>query len=361
MATQQTIATLTGTVQKYMEDSWQEMPELDFRTPLANSSVLEKATIPANSGTYAEFRTFDHFAIEASSASNDTPKTYAENAEPADSIAIGTNVKQLSFEIIADYAYLGNVQIATDKVDLMRKMKEEFSILIRRKIHKLTNDRFVRPITANVLNSATSPTPLPTPLKTIFGSKAQGFADLTADSVITPNDIKRAVSALRNSNVPGVYGDKYACFIDNALWMQLQEDDEFKDQVKRVEDMNRKVFQDGGMIDWGGVRFIMQDDPYRAALPIAAVTNVLTLRKDTGKVHVCHILGKNCAGYVDFGKPGTVERRTMTPKFKVQDISATGTGPTIGWRMAFQACVLDSLRGINIAATSRFDESMSDL
>jgi len=358
-----TISSLTGTIQKYFEQAWMDLPQTEFRTPLANSTILEKATLPKNSGTYAEFRIFDHFTVptltSVDGSGGDTPKTYSENAEPSTPLALSASVFQVSFEMLAGYFEIGNIHAATDPVDIVAKTKEEMALFIRRMTHMLTNDRFVRAITANVLNSSQSPTPLPAPFKTIFANGVGSFGGLQADSFFTSLDFKRARMLLRNANVPGVFGDKYAAFVEEAILAQLQEDPTFKDQIKRHEDMLQKTMADGGYVDWEGMRFLLQDDGYRANLP--AASGALTTRANGGAVHVAHILGKYSAGYVDFGGANTVQRRSLMPKWHVVDTSKTGTGPSVGFRMPYQAAVMDSLRGVNLAGTSAFDESIADI
>jgi N4-gp56 family major capsid protein len=244
------------------------------------------------------------------------------------------------------------------------KTKEEFKLYVRRMSHMITNDRCVVPIVANVLNAAQSPSPLPAPFATIFAG-ANNFAGLTEGSLLTTGHIKRMVAIARNSGAPGAFGKLYAMVIDNAGLTQLSDDDDFLDVVKRHADMTGKALKEGDMIDWGGVRFVLQDDAYRCELNSEG--GALTTRKNTGKVHVAHLLGKGAMGYVDFGgkagKDGStgVQRRTLMPKFKVQDLSKTGTSFTIGWRIPFQACVLNNKRGLNIAYCSNYDETIDEL
>ncbi len=354
------ISDISGTIQKYFEKSWMDMPQEEFKTPLANSDLLEKATIPANSGQYAEFRRFYHMSPETN-GTDDDPKTYSENAEPSSPIQLSGYVYQVAFEMLAAYTEIGNVAQATDPIDLVRKAKDEFQILIRRVIHRLTNSRCVKAITANVLNTSLVPSPLPSPFSTIYAGGVNSFGALTANSVFTMNDFKRARSLLRNlaGGVPGFKGDMYAAIIDEAVKDQLLEDPLFRDSAKRHEDMNQKAFGVGSLMTYEGMMWIIQSDPYRVQLPAAG--GAISHRDDTGFVHVAHVIGKGALGYVDFGGAGTLTRRTLMPTFKVLDISKTGTGPSIGWRMPYQACVTDTNRGVNIAGCSRYNTAISDI
>jgi len=113
------------------------------------------------------------------------------------------------------------------------------------------------------------------------------------------------------------------------------------------------------MVDWEGCIFVEQDDPYRCHLPAAGGT--LAVRRDTGAVHVCHILGKAALGYVEFGGKGSVARSRSMPSFHIVDTSKTGTGPSIGFRVPFQVAPMRSDWALNLAGTSQFNESIGDL
>jgi len=165
---------LTGAIQRYFKRAWMDLPQRSFKTPLANSEFLDKAVIPKNRGQNAQFRVFDHLTIETN-GTDDSPKTYSENAEPSSANQLSAAVFEVSFEMIAAYSELGNVLMATDPVDLMTKNKEELAVLVRRVTHQLTNDRCVKPITANVLNTSNSPSPLPAPFKTVYAGTVGDF------------------------------------------------------------------------------------------------------------------------------------------------------------------------------------------
>lgn len=371
MATIPVLSDLAGTIQKYFEDSWMDRPQEDFRTPMANSEYFESAKVPPNSGQFVEFRKFDHFTIETN-GTDDTPKTYAESAtdtsnEPTTGLTLSSSTFRCGLEVIAHWAPLSNLVTDTDPTDLVRKVKDEFFLYVRRVIHRLTNDRCVKSLSENALSASLGTimgaSNMPAPLKTIFAGGVNTFGDLTADSVFTMKDLKRARSLLRNRRVPGIdgkMGSPYVCFICEAIKDQLSEDPEFRDIVKRHQDWAGKVSKIGELLaEWEGLRFVLQDDDYRCKLPGAG--GLLTTRSDAGSVLVAHVMGQNALGYVDFGGKGGERRRTLRPTFKVQDITKTGVGPTIGWRMYYQACVTDRVHGLNIAGTSRWVEDLDDI
>lgn len=353
------LAEVSGNVQKYFESRWMDLEQDDYDTPLANSELLETAVIPKNKGQYAEFRRFDPFTVEAQSATDDTPKTYDETAEPSSPLDLSADIFQVPFQIFADYVKIGNIADATDPTGLVEKAYENFKTLVRRKVHMFVNSRCVKAISDNIrADASTLATTLPDPFKNIYAGGVDIFEDLTADSYITMDDIRRAVSILRNT--PGflpIKDDMVACVLPQALIDQLMMDKEFREAVRYHQSMVDKVFVKGHVADWAGARFIREDDPYRCKLDSEGGT--VAKRNNSGRVYVAHFLGKGAMGYVDFGDPAV--RRRLNPKFKVQDISVTGTGPTIGYRMAIQACVMNSSRGLNLFGTSKYGTAVSDL
>jgi N4-gp56 family major capsid protein len=377
MAAQLT-TTLTGTIQKYFEKAWMDQPQEDFRSPLANDKHLDTATIPTNNGQYCEMRKFAHLTPTTQAAvlltsGDDSPITYAENSEPASGLTSSTTVIQVPFELIRGYVDLGNVQTATDPIDLMRKFKDEMILYVRRMSHQITNGHFVKGIgisgTAGFMSASIPPasTYLPSGFKCMYAGGLAGFASMTADSVFTMADFKRATSAFGNANVPAYKDGYFAAFIDSAIRDQLLEDPEFKDAVKRHQDLWQKTAVDGQIAVIHGCRFILQDDPYRCNLPgiggalLYSGSALVTGRRNTGAVHVAHVLAPHAAAYVDFGGKGSIQRRTLSPTFKVQDISLTGTNTTVGFTVSFQASPIDRRRGINICGTTRFETSIDDL
>jgi len=353
--------TLLGTIQKYFETAWMDQPMESFRTPLCNSDKLQTASIPKNNGQYAEMRKFDHFTVEVESATDDSPKTYAENSEPTSPVSTSTTLIQIPFELFRDYIEVGAVQAATDPINLMKKYKALFFESVRRKCHQLTNGHMVKGVDRVMQSSAIPPaaTYLPQGFKTLFAGGVESYENLGADDVFTMRDLKRARSRLANAYVPRFPDGTYCCVIDEAVKDQLLDDVEFKDAVKRHEAMYEQTAGKGVLARHEGMSFMLQDDSYRCKL--SSQSGSLTTRQNSGSVHLIHIFGPDAAGYVPFGGAKTLQRTKMKPAFKVQDISKTGTGPTIGYTLPFQAAVIDRRRGLNIAGTTRYDEPIDDV
>jgi hypothetical protein len=104
-----------------------------------------------------------------------------------------------------------------------------------------------------------------------------------------------------------------------------------------------------------GVTFMVGEDDYRCNLPNSG--GALTTRRNTGGVFVGHMYGRGAYGYLTLGN----NRGALTPRFKTQDISITGTHTTIGFRIPFRGPVLRQNFGVNIAGTSKFTEKVADL
>ncbi len=353
------LATVSGNIQKYFTDKWMDLEQGGYDTPLANSELLETATIPKNKGQYAEFRRFDEFSIEAQSATDATPKTYTETDEPTSALNLTATIFQVPFQMFADYVQIGNIADCTDPTGLVKKAYENFRTLVRRKVHMFVNSRCVKQITDNLReDGSTLATTLPDPFKNIFAGGVEIYEDMKADNYITMDDIRRGVSILRST--PGfipIMDDMVACILPQALIDQLKVDKEFREVVRYHSSMVNKVMVKGHIADWEGVRFIREDDPYRCKLDSEGGT--LAGRTTTGRLYAAHLLGKGAMGYVDLGDPKV--RRKLNPNFKVQDISVTGVGPTIGYRMAIQACVLNTERGLNVFGCSKYGTAIADL
>ena len=221
----------------------------------------------------------------------------------------------------------------------------------KRDAHIVNTLRFVN--TSTITNFGLSRTN--TAFNTIFAGGVDSFADLVVGSVHKMAVWKRARAAMENSNVPKFNG-LYNAFIDDAIKNQLLDDDEkFLRVFERSPSQGERdtVFGRANLVDFEGIRWIIQDDSYRANLDEEG--GALATRVASGKVHVGHLLGMQAFGQVRLGS------RDVTPVFKVQDITVTGMTKTIAYRIPYQVIVLDSEWGVNIAGTTNFSEDVSDL
>ena len=350
--------TMKGTVQGYFDRAFDEMTDKELETPLANSGLGVKAKLAPNSGTFVQFRKFGDLAL-ATEANSDSPKMYGETEEPSASMVVPDDIFQVSTQDLAGYLSFRPKLLLQDPSDIMAVSKRRLNRWVRRMIHTVVNDRFVRPLAVAVTNLDSAYVAAPKPFRMIYAGGAAAFAGMREDSFVTIADIFRGAALLRNGRAPSIDG-RYACVMDSAGIEQIKfGDSKFTDLIKGFEDKNNRVFGAGDMIDYGGVAFVRQDDPYRCNLP--DVGGAVQTRCNTGKVRVAHLFGANAFGYLDLGEAGSPTRRTLAPTFKCQDITITGTLLTCAVRMGFQAMVVERNFGLNLAYTSAFDEVPTDL
>jgi len=349
---------LNGAVQKYLKRSWQTMKERSYDTPLANSNLGTKATIPKNEGQYVEFRFWEKFGL---------PLEVDQDEEPSDNAdyeKLQSSTLQVPLRELAGAADLGNLLKATDMVDLMQQVRDKLKESVRRGVHRKVNE-----VLACGFSDAdwqgTGDSYSASNLPYAYAGGVDSYGNLTADSYIGTQDVLRVVGALRNSGVPTPFSNAYAFVMDTPMFMTLiYADSELRDLFKTAQGVSQanKAFEQGvPQGDQGfqylGCRWIIQDDAYRVALGNDP-TNAAN-RLDSGAVHVGHILGQEAFGYVDLA--GSASRARLNPTFKVQDITTTGHRTTVGYRIPFKATTLNTNFGVNLATTARYDETVDQL
>lgn len=354
MAAENLTSGISGSVQVYFEKKWMDQARRSYETPLANSKLGMKASIPKHGGAYAEFRKFDDYTIP-SAAADDAPKYFAESdGDPGSGQTETATIIQVPLAELRDYVSLGNMVRSVDPIDVVKASYMKFETQIRRWVHRHVNEAFVNGVADT--NSYTGGSNLAGAFNTMYAGGAENFSDLNAGSKFTVEDFKRAKVALANSGVPEVYPGLHVAVIDHAICSQLEADPYFRELVIRGYKTD-KVFGGAKAIDIYGLRFIIQHDEYRCNLPGAG--GALATRADSGAVHVAHVLGKNSFGYVDLGDARTRSRLMRGTGFKVQDITKTGVELTIGYNIPFKAAVIDDDYGLNIAGTTDYDLTVS--
>jgi len=344
---------LSGAVQKYFTRKLMSLPRRSFDTPLANNSNGVTATIPKNNGQFIEFRYFENFSPTVTSASDSGPLTYDQSTEPSSGETFSATVLQAPLDEISHYISLGHFLVDTDPTELLSLAFDEFTTLVKRYVHRLTNDSFVnQPVDKNSFATGT----IPSPFKTIYaGNGYEGtYADLRESSYVTMNDFKIARSAMENGRVPKING-MYNAVISDAVKNQLMDDSkDFRDIVKRHGNLTSESFQNANLPTFEGFRWALQDDEYRSNLPEASGT--AAARVDAGRVHWSHVFGKNAFGYVDLAG-----KSRLKPKMKIQDITKTGIETTIGFRIPFKSHTLIRRHGLNIAGTTRYHTDIDSI
>jgi len=345
---------ISGSVQVYFEKKWMDQKRRSYDTPLANSKLGVKASIPKHGGAYAEFRKFEDYTVPSVTA-DDAPKYYSESdGDPSSGQTETARIIQVPLAELRDYVSMGNMVRSVDPIDVVKASYQKFETQIRRWVHQHVNECFVNGIADT--NSYTGGSNLASNFNTMYAGGANNFADLTAGSKFTVEDFKKAKVALANDGVPEVYPGLHVAVIDHAICSQLEADPYFRELVIRGYKTD-KVFGGAKAIDIYGLRFIIQHDPYRCNLPGAG--GLLATRANTGAVHVAHVMGKDAFGYVDLGDARTRSRLMRGTGFKVQDVTKTGVELTIGYNIPFKAAVLQENYGLNIAGTTDYDVTVS--
>jgi len=349
---------LTLLTQEYWEKEWLNLKENDFLTPLANSDWGIKATIPKQqAGLSAEFSFFNTLNVEATSATDDSPKMYAETAEPSSDTLTRTTYHVPLMEI-ARVISLGHLFVASDPANVIEESFRKFKNILKCHVHRVINDAFVTQI-ADTNSFNPSGATLPPAFKTLYsGFGPDGvFSDLTGDSLVTMNDFIFARSLLENDSIDPFDNGNYKAVISPAVKNQLLRDPEFNDVAKRHAALATKAFGRAMIPDYQGFDWVIQStrESYRCKLPEAS--GALATRQNSGAVHVSHVFGADSYGYVDLGK----DKNVLVPEFKTQDITITGIELTIGFRVPYRAAVLRQDRGYNIAGTSQFNYAGSDI
>jgi len=354
MAADMTLATITGSIQKYFDRKTMTLPMKTYETPLASmDNGLPGQLIGKGKGQAVQFRFFDN--VEPTKGNNDSPKLYDDSTDVSTEAMTATSYIVPLGEISHGLSF-GPLLLDTDPSNLMELGHSEMVGLVKRYIHRITNDRMVYTNATysdpNSLGLGSAPSVFPT----IFAGRLPSFADMVEGSVHTLKDIERTVSALRNSRVPKFSDGYYHSVISDSIKQQyMQENTRFYDVVKRHEDLAKTVYQRNILPVWNNVKFFIQDDEYRCNLPNAS--GALATRKDTGRVQVAHVFGKGGYGFLELsGK----KARGVRPRFKTQDISVSGINITTAFRMPFNAAVIRPDYGVNIAGTTNFYEDIDD-
>jgi len=350
------VSTIDGAIQKYLRAEFMNRTQEDYETPLANPADGVPGTIPKNMGQAVQFRYFDHFAVETESG-NDSPKQFTPEEEPASgkTLTATTTIVPLA-ETVAKIS-LPNWSIKTDLSNLMTVTTKNMMTLIRRTQHQLVNDSMVRGITALPNNSDGPPYgfgSLPQPFPTIYAGGGD-FSDLTEGSLHTMDTWLRAKSALQNSGVQTFTDGTYHACISHGVKEQLMKDDaNFRDIIKRIESLSKEAFQRGTLPIYNGITWKLQHDSYKSDLPASG--GVLATRKNSGRVDVGHLYAPDSFGYAAMGS-----HNILVPRFKTQDITVTGTVTTVGFRIPFRALVFNTNRGVNVAGTTNFYETIANI
>lgn len=332
MAQNETTGTgLTGAIQKYLAKKL--LSETDIRTPLANSQHAVEGEIPKNNGQYIEYRLFGKIGL---------PGLLAEATDPATGQVMSSSVVQVPIQEMGDYIDMSNLLLATDHVKFLDKCYDKIKEALKRQMNNFTQEAMLVTATTSKYGLSFTNTKFPT----IYANAKAAFANLVSDDFITMDDFLRGRSRLANSLVPS-FGGYYVAVICPAIRQQLEEDPKFLDLVKRHEDMAKKTIIPGHLMDYRGIRWVEQDEPFQETLGGTEGTRVAG-----GSVLSAHMYGEEAFGYL-----GLSGMNAKIPKFHYQDITKTQCNPTLGYRVTFRANTLQPTRGLNIKGLSKYSET----
>jgi len=262
-----TLATIAGAIQKYLNKSSMSTKRRDYETPLANERTGVPGIIPKNSGQTIQFRYFKDFTPVTTSATNDAPKIYHPDEEPA----AATDHSAVSIVIplfhIVDYVELSNFAVMTDPSNLLQETDEMLRVLVRRYIHRNVNQALVSPQAeptgagAPYIGTGSNNIrgDLATGFPTIYAGGGEDFSSLDESSLYSMDDFRRARGIMENSGVPTFANGMYRAVISHSIKNQLMSDDAgFRDIVKRIESMSKEAFQNGKLPNFEGFDWEIQ-------------------------------------------------------------------------------------------------------
>lgn len=336
-------------VEKFLSKEY--LKEREFNTPLANSKYMSNMAIPKMAGQYIQMTRRKKLR---------QPEVARENLDPNSGAQLAYEQINVPIEFINDYIAISTIAQMTSWIDLAKDAKELTFEAIKRYMNTATQaalfaGRFkpgLRDANGVTIGDATNPhfwaTREASP--SLYGNTfnfqtcphyyANGrdtWANVDMGDRFTMADFTRVHTRLKNSGAKKIDG-KYVAVISDSIKHDLEQDDEYFAAAIRSQSQSAKVF-DGELADYGGLHWVLDDEPWTLE---PGATNQYK-RQESGRIHVAHIFGQDCFGYLKLGGKDAAK-----PEFKVQNISKTGATMTIGYLVPFQAAVTNRLWGANL-------------
>lgn len=274
-------------------------------------SIPEKRNIPQMQSKVIHWHRWQDFALA---------ETVLEGVEPVSPIAANVD------EVIGQLQIISSVINIPKEGDILRidsLIKNSYK-LFERQSERTCNSLLRQYIASGstVIGGSASFSPA----TTMYANGKPAFINLTAGDQLRAADIQRAVGYLRQQGCPL---DGPADCVLNP-WNEsdlIAEDTAYQQLIKNVDP---KVFKEGQVQYWAGANITREAEPFRESL---AGTEGVYDR--TGSVITTYVMGPQSVAITQLmGKTG------MKPNFKVQDITATGSNMTIGYRFYFSGAVL---------------------
>lgn len=291
-----------------------------------NNGLLKDAKrseIPKFFDKHANFHKWAKFAL---------PEDVSETGEPS---LIAASVTEVTASLI-EYASAISIPNFAEAQFLDSLMKEAYPKFAEQ-AERGANARLRAAIAAGSeatigVGSGASFSALPV----IYANGKNSFANLEAGDRISNKDIQNAVSRLEQLGAPKFPGGYYKCLLNPWAKQDLMANDADFRNLIRVGALDILKKNEMGM--WAGAMIGQEDEPFRETLGGTENTYVRT-----GGVNSVYVYGPECFGVTQLmGKTG------VRPRYKVQDITVTGSVTTIGYRIPFAAIVLDPTFGVVI-------------
>ncbi len=325
-------------VEKYIEKKFLERRLYD--TALVGSEWLQKFSIPEKSGQYLE-ATRKGFFRRPQNVNLTTPQ-----ADPLSGASMAVAKVKFPMEFIHEYVSVGAIAQLTTWMDLESWIDEDLPLALKRRRHELVQNAFVAgrfqpgaydangaiatafDATAEATVSLYGLSFTFAKAPTYFGGLKPNFAAMNESDRACFADLEAIRVRILNAGGPRVDG-MIACYLSDAMASDLAKDDQYF--LAMVNAFKGEGLKKGVLGDYKGMRFMIDDQPF---VENWGAENV---RAVTGPIHSALITAKGAVATLDLGG-----KSTPKPKFKVQDITKTGTEKTIGYTVPSQAGVVNA-------------------
>jgi len=321
----------------------------DWNTPLINVSYAQSRPLPSKEGQWTEYTRKDRIRRPQHMA---TPA--GAGSDPSSGAALGTNKTLIPIEFIQEYAEISTVSQITSWVDLDQWVKEDMPIALERRMNELVQNAFLVGRMANfaydsagavsggIDQTAEATVSLYGQSFTFkaapkyYANNKTQFSDLGAGDTLKWADVRRVNTKLKLAGAMPVIGDKMMWVISDSQAADLLADDDggrlnavissgnFKTAIKGLEDHT--------IFSYAGAIFVVDQNPFTED------TGSEGVRANYGTIHSALAFGKEAFGYMPMGGAGA---NLAKPRFKIQDITKTGYGHTIGYLVPWQVAMIN--------------------
>jgi N4-gp56 family major capsid protein len=315
MSSTSNLSTDTGLIQEYYERK-------SLETRIFENGLLKyakRSQIPKHNSKVAHYWRWDNFGLA---------DVVNEATEPSSGVAATGSEVIVQMRILSKFI---DIPKEGDDIRLQSLIEESYPRLTEM-LERTANRYLITDIAAGGSVGSSSFSAF---TKMYAGQGTGGsFGALTANSQLTAKDLQRAVSKLEKNGAPKVSGHY---MIGLSPWGK---EDVLLDDAFRSLFGNQVVtkLEKGEIAEWAGSKIYLQQEPFREILGGTEGTF-----DDAGTVMTCYVHGAEAYGVNQLmGASG------LQPKFKVQDITRTGSSMSVGFRTYFGPIVLNANFGIQL-------------